>query len=297
MAFVRPFLGNPSRLPGSRGYWRGLGQGVWCVGRIRTGGNYSSGGPGVILLTPDDRPGTTFRVENKPGDDMVNRIQSMVGNTGRVAVDGQELSDGRIIQTGGWGKLQPNEPYTTQTFGPDSCLESLGYAAQPGDVEQEGGGAEEAPPPPWTGEQAATIRYDGSTRTVTVFGADGVTYVLDKAGTPAEIVTELSGTAPQGTRLVITGAWDPGAGDVAVSDWYIEELGEGEKKYGIDEGKLVPQSPDVPSTDWPGGLPTDDPRHPEYEPDAEPVQAGMGAAGWLLAAAILGTVAREKGLI
>ena len=109
----------------------------------------------------------------------------------------------------------------------------------------------------------------GIPENVALFAADGVTYKLASASDPTN-ATELATTAPQGPALTVTGSWEPAAKLVAVTDWYITELGPGVKKYGVTpEGNLGPQSPDYPSTDWPGGLPK--------EP-AAPAPSGNGAA-------------------
>jgi len=314
------------------GAWRGLGQtATRClVGRLRTGGSYHRVAPDTLALTPDHAPGMTFYLKDPPYPNHPNRRGEAIGEivgyrgaSGRVAVDGALMSNGDLLIQG-YGLMGPNEkfrqedamtvlvdlqgkdaiPYGGGAFVAEHALGLYDvYVGEPicwgqgitttetGEPVQED---TEAPPPePWSGEQVATISYDGATRVVTVYGADGEVYQVDPSATPPAILEELQTTAPQGTRLVIDGDWTPADGLVGVVDWYIEQLGEGEKKYGVDEGSLVPQSPDVPSTDWPGGLPTTDPRHPDYAGEdggtgeaATPTRAGMGGGAGIALAAL-----------
>lgn len=326
--YVVPLPSHPDRrrVPNSHvGAYRGLGAvGSGCVmGTATVGGDFQvdPSDPSVLLLTPDQAPNAVYRLTDYPYPThpdkrgrAVRDVKSYLGTSGRMHATGALFTDDTVYFTG-WGKVQVNEFWDAQrlaeerggvfhrgatvylnlpglfdvyTGGAPVCLGQ----GLPGSGGGNGttNGASEDPPDPWTGEQVATISYDGASRVVTVYGADDVTYTVDPDNTPPAIMEELQTTAPQGERLVMRGAWDPAEGFVDVMDWYIEKLGPGEKKYGVTpEGDLVPQGPDVPSTDWPGGLPVTDPRHPDYVPPEDGASAPAKAgAGPLLAFALLG---------
>lgn len=307
MAFVQVNAHVPGRRAVARGHWwHGLGADVYCQGTIRTGGLATESG-GVLTLVPDDNPGKSYRlvdmfhVDQLPSS-WVDTYRPKFGTTQRLSVSGALLTDGRILGQG-FGHMGPNETYL-QWGGtvidpscpawindPARCSAGLQcFDPMPAGSTTTTGTQPEAPKPAWDGAQDATIRYDASTGKVTVFGADGTAYVMDDARTPTAIASELKTTAPQGTMLVVTGHWDPAAGTVAVDDWYIKALGEGEKKYGITpQGTLGPQSPDYPSTDWPGGLPPTSSGGPETTSTTTTTtaQAGMG---WLWGLGLLGAL-------
>lgn len=239
---------------------------VYCMGYYAVGGNFtSSADRKTITVVPDDQPGKSYTFYNNPAwapenQTTIAELIATFGTSGRTIFSGSLLSDGRIISNGGGGKLSPNEFAATQGPNPAGCSPSVTGMFPPAPAPGPGTPAPPPPPPPappWEGTQGATVQVTGGgiPENVKVYGADGVTYRLASSSDPTN-ATELATTAPQGTPLTIRGRWDPATGLVAVSTWWITQLGEGEKKYGITpEGQLGPQSPDYPSTDWPGGLP------------------------------------------
>lgn len=285
--------------------------GACAVGVIRSGGSYRQTGPDTLALTPDQAPGVTYTLTDAP--ERPGTIQDILdarGPEGRIAFSGTLLDDDTIIMAGGWGTMGPNEVwnepflgifqerwrggnvnwetvFSDQLLGPVTiCLgqHPLRDAAEP------------EPVAAWEGSQVATVTVQGAgiPANVRLAGEDGFFYTLAPSSNPTA-ATELATTAPQGTRLVVTGRWDSEAGEAAVFDWYIEELGEGVKKYGIGQegeetGDIVHQRPDVPSTDWPGG-PDPETGVPRFGPPEEngAAEAGDGGAG-LLALAAMGAM-------
>lgn len=236
-----------------------LGQAACAVGRIRTGGNYTATGDGALELRPDRQPGTVYRLVNAARSDAVQDIIGYRGNTGRVAVEGPLLSDG-TIPISGFGLMGPNE-----TWGGRDTLEAMaaglngmqqtdawvpypegggvarfdvaGNTDAPlclGDPRDGGDTGEDPPPPPpdWSGEQAASIMWNASTRTLTVYGSDGVTYTGVEAESDPTAWETITTVAPQGQMLTVTGDWSPGDGTVGIQGWVIEATGD--QDYGID---------------------------------------------------------------
>lgn len=249
------------------GRWTGLGADpVYCMGMMAVGGDFTVAPDRKSLtLRPDDQPGKVFtfveQLWNPPqNQNTIAYLADTFGMSGRAVLSGWLLSDGRIVATGSGGKLMVNQFAPTQPVNPDNpnCPTYAAAAAMfPPYPYGEGGTAEpepEPPPPPWTGEQVATVRLQptaGLPENVHVYGADGFTYKLASSSDETS-ATELATTAPQGPNLLITGKWDPGTLLVSVTSWKIEATGD--RKYGVTpEGDIAPQSPDLPSTDWPGG--------------------------------------------
>jgi len=243
--------------------WRGLGADpVYCLGYYVAGGAWQAAPDGHSLtISPDDQPGKSLTLVNlTPAWGSVENLIQIYAGRARVIFSGFLLSDGRFVSNGGAGSLGANEFAATR--GPDpsqvpSYITDL-YPLAPAPAPD---APPEPPPPPpapaWTGEQSASVQVTGGgiPENVRLFAADGTTYKLASAS-DATNATELATTAPQGPALTVTGRWDPAGALVAVTGWYITELGPGEKQYRITpEGNLGPQSPDYPSTDWPGGLP------------------------------------------
>lgn len=281
-----------------------------AVGVIRTGGSYRQVGPDVLELTPDQAPGVVYTLKDAPNatSTTVADILETRGPSGRIALSGTLLSNDTILMAGGWGTMGPNERwdepfigifqerwrggnvnwttvFSDRTLGPITlCLGAHPLRDAKPDTSE----------PPWTGQMVATVQVNGAgvPENVELNAADGIRYALASASEETDAV-ELATTAPQGTRLVVTGRWDPGAALVAVSDWYIEELGEGVKKYGVGQegdetGDIVHQRPDVPSTDWPGG-PDPETGIPRFGPPANgngqpqeaPSPAAAGVPWWV----------------
>jgi len=240
-----------------------LGQTVCAVGRIRTGGSYTATGD-ALELRPDRAPGTVYRLVNGGRRDTVGDIIGYRGQSGRVAVEGPLLSDG-TIPISGFGLMGPNE-----TWGGRDTLEAiaagmnamqnldgvwvpypeaggiarwdlagdtdaplcLGNPSGNGNTATDDGDQPPPPPPDWSGEQAASIVWNAASRTLTVYGADGVTYTGVEGASDPAAWESITTTAPQGQRLLITGDWSPGDGTVSVDSWVIEATGD--QDYGID---------------------------------------------------------------
>jgi hypothetical protein len=214
--------------------------------------------PDEIHTTPDDAPGTTVRVVNRtPQHTNVQRLQATVrehyGAGRRAVFSGVLLSDGRLISDGGMGQQGQNQFTATQDRGPCPSWAAAEYDAPipilPDEPET---------PPPYTGPQDATItgQRGGDPFVVKVYGADGYMYHIAPDSDPTSM-DELSGIAPQGATLVITGTWDRDTLLVSVTDWYIGELGPGHRTYGIDPDTGEMKDPDeigdsgIPDSDTP----------------------------------------------
>lgn len=243
--------------------WRGLGADpIYSLGYYVVGGAWQPAADGhTLTIFPDDQPGKSVTLINlAPAWGSVESLIQTYKGRARVVFSGYLLSDGRLVSNGGAGSLGANEFAATR--GPDPSqnpahVTAIYPAAPAPAADAPPPPAAPPPPPPWTGKQSASVKVTGGgiPENVQLFAADGITYKLASAS-DATNATELATTAPQGPALTVTGSWEPAAKLVAVTDWYITELGPGEKKYGVTpEGNLGPQSPDYPSTDWPGGLP------------------------------------------
>lgn len=267
-----------------------------AVGAIRTGGTYRRVGPDVLELTPDQAPGVTYTLMDLPGRKTGSTIADILaarGDAGRIALSGDLLSDDTILLAGGWGTMGVNERwdetpigiFTDRWRGGNVAWDNLFSSNRLGPIQICMGAhpLRDARPdtsePAWTGPQVATVEVVGAGRpeNVRLNAADGIEYAL-AAGSELVEAQELATTAPQGPPLVVTGTWDPAGGLVEVTDWYIQELGPGVRKYGVGQegdetGDLLPQRPDLPSTDWPGG-PDPETGVPRFGPPAN----GNGAA-------------------
>ena len=289
--------------------WRGLGaEPVYSLGYYVAGGAYTPAADGHSLtIHPDDQPGKSVQLVNlAPAWGSVENLLKIYAGRPRVIFGGYLLSDGRMVSNGGAGSLGANEFATTT--GPDASNNpdyvTAIYPAAPAP-------APDAPPPPappppappWTGKQAGAVHVTGGgiPENVQFFAADGTTYKLASASDPTNAV-ELATIAPQGPSLTVTGTWDQAGKLVAVTDWFITDLGAGEKKYGVTpEGVLVPQSPEYPSTDWPGGLPKEPAGSGTPAPAPAAVLAGAASATvglvvglGLLAVLLAGAAGRRK---
>lgn len=239
---------------------------VYCLKSVALGGEWQAlADLSAILLVPDDKPGKVYRVVGRAGGNRIQSITNTYGMSGRAAFSGALLSDDTLISDGGVGQLGPNEDYQEQPRGdcPGWVVDLFGTTppadgpiattCDPGYVKINN---ECVSVLPWDGEQRVSINLSpsyGIPENVVVYGVDGFQYRLDLSASEPGAQRTLATTAPQGSPLVIRGRWDPAALIVRVDDWWIFELGPGEREYGIDETGLVAPRAGIPTTANPGG--------------------------------------------
>lgn len=280
---------------------------------VTTSGAWAIGGAFTVLpdysaveVHADDEPGAVYRFVKPPGygSDNIREFAQAQGMSGRAALAGDMLSDGRILYYGASGRLGANEFYRKAFRGAPSSYTTatLGIPYVPVEGGAPAGGAAPtpppaeapAPPPPWTGEQLASVQVTGQgiPENAKLFGADGRVYKI-AAGSDEAAATWLATYAPQGPALVVKGTWDPGALLVKVTDAYIQATGS--RGYGVNPeapGELAPPSTEYPSTtpEGTGLMPA--------APAAAPTTAGGGTVSpyaMLALGAVLAMIASSKG--